>query len=177
MGVSQNINQYIENSKLRRTFLKWKKSQINVFITPISTPVKDKEFLYSRVREGMNRWNAVLRANSFNLFFNETTTPVNADIVVHWTKVGRVFEGMCKYPGVINDELKKVSIEIGLPNEFSGKNTTEESIFFVIMHEFGHSLGLGHGIEPDDLMFVPHQKNITTPSQNDIYVLKQIYNM
>ena len=43
------------------------------------------------------------------------------------------------------------------------------------MHELGHSLGLGHGIEVDDLMFVPHQKNISQPSENDLYVLKTIY--
>ena len=44
-----------------------------------------------------------------------------------------------------------------------------------IMHEFGHALGLGHGVEIDDIMFVPHQKNISIPSENDVYVLKQIY--
>ena len=103
---------------------------------------------------------------------NEAT---NADIVVHWTKVGRVFEGMCKYPSVINGVFKKISIDIGLPNEFSGKNTTIESIFSTILHELGHSLGLGHGVDIDDVMFVPHQKNVSVPSENDIYVLKQIY--
>ncbi len=175
MVVSQDINKYIENSKFNRTFLKWKKSVVNVFITPIVSNVNNKEFLYTQVRNGIAKWNTVLRVNSINLIFNEISTPTNADIIIHWTKVGRVFEGMCKYPGVLRDELKRVTIEIGLPNEFSGKNTTDESIFFVIMHEFGHSLGLGHGIEPDDLMFVPHKKNISTPSQNDLYVLKQIY--
>ena len=44
-----------------------------------------------------------------------------------------------------------------------------------MMHELGHALGLGHGIEINDIMFVPHQKNITTPSDNDLYVLKKIY--
>ena len=43
------------------------------------------------------------------------------------------------------------------------------------MHEFGHAVGLGHGIEPDDIMFVPHQKNISVPSENDLYVLKTLY--
>ena len=43
------------------------------------------------------------------------------------------------------------------------------------MHEFGHALGLGHGIEIDDMMYVPHKKNIQIPSENDIHVLKTIY--
>ena len=82
---------------------------------------------------------------------------------------------MCKYPSVINGIIKKISIDIGLPNELSPKNTTNESIFATMMHELGHALGLGHGIEINDIMFVPHQKNITTPSDNDLYVLKKIY--
>ena len=82
---------------------------------------------------------------------------------------------MCKYLSVVASAINKVSIEIGLENEFSGKETTDLSIYCAIMHEFGHALGLGHGVTPDDIMYVPHQKNISQPSKNDLYVLKQIY--
>ena len=84
---------------------------------------------------------------------------------------------MCKYVSVIGDELRKISIEVGLYNDLSPKNTTAESIFFAMMHELGHSLGLGHGIDINDVMYVPHQKNISYPSENDLYVLKTIYPM
>jgi predicted Zn-dependent protease len=60
-------------------------------------------------------------------------------------------------------------------NEFSGKNVTELSIYCAIMHEFGHALGLGHGVDAGDVMFVPHQKNVSEPSDNDLFVLKEIY--
>ena len=175
MTVSEKINQYIENSKIRGKLAKWKKESINVFITPISANVTNKEYYYSEILKAMFQWNQALQKNNIRRNFIQTTTPQNADIIIHWTKVGRVFEGMCKYLSVIDDEIKKVSIDVGLENEFSGKNTTNESIFFVMMHEFGHSLGLGHGIEVDDVMYVPHQKNISAPSENDIHVLKTIY--
>ena len=174
--ISKNINKYIENSKLQAgRFIKWDKSVVNVFITPISSPISNKEFLYGEIRRAILEWNKSLRLNGLNLMYNEVFQAQNADVIIHWTKVGRVFEGMCKYPGVLNNILKKVSIDVGLPNDYSGKNTTAESIFFVMMHELGHALGLGHGVEIDDLMFVPHQKNISNPSENDLYVLKQIY--
>lgn len=173
--LSASIDKYIENSKLNGRLCKWNKPVVNIFITPISAPVRDKEFYYSEVQRGVGVWNKVLKDNAVNIQFNIIRQPAGADIVIHWTKVGRFFEGMCKYPSVINGEFKKISIDIGLKNEFSGKNTTDESIFFVIMHELGHSLGLGHGVDIDDLMFVPHQKNISAPSENDIYVLKRIY--
>ncbi len=175
MAISSNINQYIEKSKLNGRLCRWNKSIVNIFITPISAPISNKTFYYSEIERAITLWNKILKDCCINVQFNSITNAANADIVIHWTKVGRVFEGMCKYPSIINGEFRKISIDVGLKNEFSGKNTTDESIFFVIMHELGHSLGLGHGIEVDDLMFVPHQKNISQPSENDLYVLKTIY--
>lgn len=175
MTVSNNIQKYIENSKINGQLARWEKPVINVIITPISAQITNKEFYYSEIVRAMNLWNNILKSEGINLLFQETKTPQNADVIIHWTKVGRVFEGMCKYLSVINGEIRKISIEIGLKNELSPKDTTDESIFFAIMHEFGHALGLGHGVEIDDLMYVPHQKNIHSPSDNDLYVLKIIY--
>lgn len=175
MALSPNINQYIEASKINGKLCKWNKTDIQIFITPITAPISDKNFYYTEIQRAVNIWNKALFDNRINISFCIINSPSNADIVFHWTKVGRVFEGMCKYLSVVNGIIKKISIDIGLPNEFSGKNTTNESIFATILHELGHSLGLGHGIDIDDAMFVPHQKNIHTPSENDLYVLKQIY--
>lgn len=175
MSISPKINTYLENSKHNRKFLRWKKPIVNIFITPISANISNKNYLYSQITQAISTWNIQLKNNSIGILFNQIQSPQNADIIICWTKVGRVYEGMCKYPGILQNELKRVTIDIGLPNEYSGKNTTPESIFFVIMHELGHSLGLGHGVEIDDLMFVPHQKNIALPSENDLFVLKTIY--
>lgn len=176
MVVSSNISNYINNSKINGQLCRWGKTVINVYITPItSAAISDKEGLYFQIEKALQAWNSVLRNNNINLIFQKTTTPQNADIVVHWVKVGRVYEGMCKYLSVVAGKIRKISIEIGLPNEFSGKTVTDLSIYCAIMHEFGHALGLGHGVDVDDIMFVPHQKNISTPSENDLYVLREIY--
>jgi len=155
----------------------WKQPVITVQITPITAVISNKEVLYHLVERAIQEWNVYLRLNNINLQFQTSASMPQGDIVIHWVKVGRTYEGMCKYVSVINDTIKKISIDIGLQNEYSGKNTTELSIYCAIMHEFGHALGLGHGVEIDDIMYVPHQKNISVPSENDIYVLKKIYGL
>lgn len=176
MSLSDKINLYIENSKIRGKLCKWKKYSVNVFISTLNPVLHPRaQFMISQVEKAINSWNSIFRNNNINIQFQIIQQAAQADIVVHWVKVGRTYEGMCKYLSVIDDEIKKISIDIGLENEFSGKNTTDLSIYCAIMHEFGHAVGLGHGIEIDDIMYVPHQKNIQIPSENDICVLKKIY--
>ena len=175
MAISPLIEKYIENSKINGKLCRWEKSTVNIFVTNITGNVENKEILYLKVRQAISVWNQNLNSCGINLVFCQIQTPIGADIIIHWTKTGRVFEGMCKYISIINGFFKKISIDIGLPNELSGKVITTESIFSTILHELGHSLGLGHGVEIDDIMFVPHQKNVQSPDENDLHVLKKIY--
>ena len=170
-----NVNQYVQNSMIRGRLCKWGKSVVNVYITPIYQNIANKEFWYSQIEKAIQAWHLSLTNLSINLQFQKTEQVSQADIVIHWVKVGRVYEGMCKYSSVVGDEIRKIAIDIGLENEFSGKHITDISIYCAIMHEFGHALGLGHGVDVNDIMYVPHQKNISQPSENDIYVLKKIY--
>lgn len=175
MVLSSNIQQYIDNSKLRGQLCHWDKNIINVYITEITANISNKEFMYFQVQKAMISWNEVFKTNGINLQLYQVYSAEQADVTIRWVKVGRVYEGMCKYLSIVGNTIKKISIEIGLPNEYSGKNTTDLSIYCAIMHEFGHAVGLGHGVDIDDIMFVPHQKNISVPSENDLFVLKKLY--
>ena len=111
MSISLKIEKYIEDSKINGKFCKWDKFSVNVFITPITANIFDKNFLYYEIHRAVEVWNITLRKSAININFNIVQSPVNADVIIHWTKVGRVFEGMCKYPSIINSIFKKISID------------------------------------------------------------------
>ncbi len=172
MSFFNNIDLYIKDSLINGKVCRFGKSTVNIFVSPISAQITDvqKQDYYSIVTKAVNIWN-----NFAPVRFNIINSPQNADIIIVWTKVGIKFEGMCKFPSIVASEIKKVTIEIGLPNPNSPKIITNETILHTVLHELGHSMGLGHGTDENDLMFVPHKKTLNTPSKNDIFVLQTLY--
>ena len=173
MTILNNIDEYIKDSLINGKVCRFDKTVINYFIQPISAPIQDtqKQEYYSIIANAANIWN-----NYAPVRLIQTETANNADIVIVWTKVGIKFEGMCKFPSIIASTIKKVTIEIGLPNPHSTKIINNSTILHTTMHEFGHAMGLGHGVDENDLMFVPHTKTLNKPSDNDLFVLKTLYN-
>ena len=106
--ISPNIQKYIENSKIRGQLAGWKKPVVNYFITPPPGTSNTKDFIYFQTTKAANSWNAFLLQNSIPIQFQEIFTPNQADIVVHRTKVGRVYEGMCKYLSLIHGDIEKI---------------------------------------------------------------------
>ena len=168
----ERINLYIQDSLISNKVCRFDKQYIYIFMSKISAPISDakKNNYYFIIEKAVSIWNEVAPVK-----FVFTNTPVNADITILWSKVGIKFEGMCKFKSIIASEFRSVTIEIGLPNQYSPKNVDDNTILHTTLHELGHALGLGHGICEDDIMFVPHKKTLLKPSKNDISVLKVLY--
>ena len=168
----ERINLYIQDSLISNKICRFNKQYIYIFMSKISAPISDaqKNNYYSIVEKAVEIWNKVAPVNY--LF---TDSPVNADVTIIWSKVGIKFEGMCKFKSIVASEFRSVTIEIGLPNQYSPKKIDDNTILHTALHELGHSLGLGHGICEDDVMFVPHRKTLLKPSKNDISVLNILY--
>lgn len=119
--ISSDIQKYIENSKIRGQLAGWKKSFVNYFITPPPGTSNTKDFIYFQTTKAATSWNSFLRKNAIPIQFQEVSTPNEADIVVHRTKVGRVYEGMCKYLSVINGEIKRYQLILAFQIHFQVK--------------------------------------------------------
>lgn len=169
---SSKTEKYIKESLINGKVCRFAKEEINIFIQPISAQIPNfqKEEYYLIIRNAVNIWN-----NFAPVYFKITESPYNADITINWTKVGIKYEGMCKFPSIIASQIKKVSVEIGLPNANSPKIIDNDTILHTVLHELGHAMGLGHGVDENDLMYVPHKKTLNKPSENDIYVLQTLY--
>ena len=49
MTISENINEYISNSKIHGKLAHWNKSPVFVHITPITAQINNKNFLYEEI--------------------------------------------------------------------------------------------------------------------------------
>ncbi|MGN1125130.1 MAG: matrixin family metalloprotease [Candidatus Gastranaerophilaceae bacterium] len=172
MTISNNINKYIKDSLINNKICRFNKQTLTVFVSKIVAKMfeSDKFSYYNEISKAIQIWN-----NYAPVKFVQIESAQNADIIINWTKVGIKNEGMCKYRSIINCEIKAITIDIGLPNSYSPKTITNSTILHTILHELGHAMGLGHGVEANDIMFVPHQKTLNKPSENDIFVLNLLY--
>ena len=170
--MTENIEKYIADSLVNGRICRFNKSTVFIFVTPISAMISEaeKQDYCFVLKKAVEIWN-----NYAPVRFEITENQTSADIVVIWTRAGIKFEGMCKFRSIIASEIRAVTIEIGLPNPNSPKIINKDTILHTFLHELGHAMGLGHGVDENDLMFVPHKKTLSMPSENDLFVLDYLY--
>lgn len=164
--VDIDAKQFSKNASLKI----WDKPFCNIYITPLNFPELEykKEEYYELVFSAVKILNSIMKGE---VVFNVTDSLYGADVKIYWAKMTRICSGLQFFEGFHN---KSVSIGI---MDIDGYIYPKSEILPIILHEFGHILGLGHSPNLKDLMCGKWNPEIRTFSKDDKFVLDLIYSI
>jgi hypothetical protein len=102
------------------------------------------------------------------LVFTDVEKPSNM-IFINFVDESSKFSGLTK---IILNENKIVQSHITI---YNSKNLTDVEFKKILCHEFGHSLGLTHSQDINDIMFPVLEQSNQLISNNDIHELSLLY--
>lgn len=169
---------------------------IQVYISPV---LKESPYL-AAIRYAMQEWEAAVEGQ---IRFEETETPIEADIRVSWgysnlmdildtrlgsaeltrledstqTDVAQEIEVLNSTRGEARNTGKAFTVEVVLILEGDGTvgELSQEEMRTVCLHEFGHAIGLwGHSPHPGDVSYPTAAAQ--RPTARDINTLRSLYN-
>lgn len=110
--------------------------------------------------------------------FERTTNLYDSNINIEWKRVERKSLGSCTFNFDKQGRYYSAELSIGLSDGILHKQYMDENeVYHTILHEIGHSVGLGHSKTKGDIMYVPHQYGTVNISKNDLETLKWLYKL
>ena len=157
--------------------MRWSINPLVVYIAPMKFYSKVGEDVKYRkmVMDALNMWQS---ASGGKFSFQITSVLLESNINIDWKRVEREALGHCYFNWDSQGRLYGAEVSIGLTDGLIHKqydNDTE--VYHTILHEIGHSLGLGHSPYKNDIMYTPHQYGNATLSENDKYSIQWLYRL
>src|SRR5574344_86443 len=130
---------------------------------------------YSLVKRALSEWEKAANGKvKFKVVDNLNDSQINLD----WKRVDRKALGHCYFHFDNAGRLYSGEVQIGLSDGILHQEYQDENeVYHTILHEIGHSLGLGHSPYESDIMYTPHKYGVVSISPRDCNSIQWLYKL